>query len=201
MKFLEFKQQFKDFNVIAHQDIKNVFGNVNAVQLSVWKRKGYLQSAKRGMYILSDNQVDKLLMANELNNSYISLEFALSFHQIIPEITQSLTSVSSDRQEKVENDIGVFYYHKITPKLFTGFTLIESSIKKNRFIKIAKPEKAIFDLIYLRTDLKSEEDFKSLRLNLEKIEISKIKKYINLVEAGSIKSRLNNFLEYCDARI
>jgi predicted transcriptional regulator of viral defense system len=201
MKFLEFKKHFDEFNIITHQDIKNVFGELNPVQLSLWKQKGYLKSAKKGMYLLADNQIDKILMANELNDSYISLEFALSFYQIIPEIAQAITSVSNNRQEVVENDFGVFYYHKITPKLFTGFTLIQSVIKNNRVIKIAEPEKALFDLIYLRTDLKTRKDFKALRLNFDKIEIEKMSKYIKVIEAESIKKRFDNFLDYYNASI
>jgi len=201
MKFLEFKKHFDNFNVITHQDVKNAFGNVNASQISLWKQKGYLKSVKKGMYVLTDSDIDTLLMANELNSSYISLEFALSFYQIIPEIAQAITSVSSNRQEEIENGFGIFYYHKIAPKLFTGFTLIKSTIKKERFIKIAEPEKALFDLVYLRADLKNEKDFDSLRLNLAKIEVGKIKKYVKLVEAGSIKRRLDNFLNYCNARV
>ncbi|HHD92338.1 MAG TPA: hypothetical protein ENL06_01780 [Candidatus Portnoybacteria bacterium] len=146
--------------------------------------------------MLANNNIDVLLMANELNDSYISLEFALSFYQIIPEIAQSITSVSKDRQEEVENDFGAFYYHKITPKLFTGFTLLESTIKKGRFIRIAKPEKALFDLIYFRSDLRNTEDFDSLRLNLDKIKIRDFRKYIKLVNAIRIKKRLNDFINY-----
>ena len=104
MKLLEFKKQFDDFNVISYQNIKNVFGDVNTAQMSSWKQKGYLKSAKKGMYVLTDSQVDILLMANELNDSYISLEFALSFYQIIPELTQVVTSVSNNRQEEIENE-------------------------------------------------------------------------------------------------
>jgi len=47
MKFLEFKKKFNDFNIITHQDIKNVFGELDAVQLSLWKQKGYVKSAKK----------------------------------------------------------------------------------------------------------------------------------------------------------
>lgn len=201
MRFLEFKQQFINFNVIKHQDILNAFGNVNQSQLSSWKSKNYLKSARKGMYILSDTDADFLLMANELNNSYISLEFALSYYQIIPEIAASITSVSNERSEKVNNDIGNFYYHKIAPKLFCGFVLIESSIKKNRFIRIAEKEKALFDLVYFRGDLKNKDDFASLRLNIDKIKIAKMQKYINLVDAPQIKKRLNNFVNYLNVII
>ncbi len=201
MKFLEFKQQFKEFNAITYQDIVNVFDKVNVGQLSLWKQKGYLKSVRKGMYILADSEVDNLLMANELNDSYISLEFALSFHQIIPEISQAITSVSNDRPEEVKNDFGIFYYYKISSKLFTGFILTESIIKKRRFIRIAEVEKALFDLIYLRSDLKNKKDFESLRLNLKKIKISNFKRYVKLVEAESVKKRLNSFINYYNVSI
>lgn len=196
MKLLEFRQHFKKFNVITYQDIRNAFGVVNKSQLYQWRKNKHLISVRRGMYVLSGCNIDSLLMANELNDSYISLESALSYYQMIPEIVQTVTSVSKDRQKEISNDFGNFCYHKIVPKLFTGFTLIKSNVKENRFIRMAEPEKAIFDLVYFRSDLKEKRDFESLRLILEKLKVKKMKKYIRLVKAKRIKSRLNNFLQY-----
>jgi hypothetical protein len=196
MRFLDFKQNFADFNAITSQDIRNAFGNINQSQLSVWKNKGLILSVKKGLYTLSDTKIDLLLLANEINDSYLSLEFALSYHQIIPEITPSFTSISNNRNEDIHNNFGNFYYHKISSKLFCGFTLMESQTQSNRYIRIAEKEKALFDLIYLRKDLRDTQDFKSLRLNMEKINPAKLKKFISLVEAPQIKKRLNNFLDY-----
>lgn len=201
MRFLDFKQKFSEFNAIRYQDIKNIFSGVNQPQLSSWKEKGYIKSLRKGMYVLSDADTDNLLLANEMNDSYISLETALSYYQIIPEVTPSITCVSNSRSEDVENEFGNFYYHKITSKLFFGFILLESTKKKNRFIRIAEKEKALFDLIYFRKDLKNDEDFKSLRLNIEKINVKKIKKFIDLVGAPQTKKRLNSFVEYLNAII
>ena len=141
MKFLDFKEQFKNFNVITFQDIKNVFGKVNKAQLSLWKSKGYLKSVRKGMYVLVNSKIDNFLMANELNDSYISLEFALSYYQIIPEISRSIISVSKDRQEEVNNEFGTFYYHKISPKLYSrvyldsSFNITESRYKLSIDVK------------------------------------------------------------------
>src|SRR3989339_2208421 len=121
MRFLDFKQQFSDFNVITFQDIQNAFGRVNQSQLVAWKKRGYIASARKGMYVMKDRNIDNLLLANEMNDSYISLEFALSHYQIIPEITPSITSVSNSRNEEIKNDLGNFYYYKVAPKLFCGF--------------------------------------------------------------------------------
>jgi predicted transcriptional regulator of viral defense system len=196
MKFLDFKQKFSQFNGIKYQDIKNYFSEVNQPQLSLWKKRGYIKSARKGMYVLSDTNVDNLLLANEMNNSYISMEFALSYYQIIPEITPSITCVSNNRSESIINEFGNFYYRKIAPKLFFGFVLLESLKKEKRFIRIAEKEKALFDLVYFRGDLKNEKDFHSLRLNIEKIDLRKIKEYVNLVNAPQTKKRLDNFIKY-----
>lgn len=201
MRFLDFKQKFIDFNIITSQDIRNSFGNINQSQLSSWKKKKYISSIKKGMYILNDTKIDLLLLSNEINNSYISLEFALSYYQIIPEITPSITAVSNNRNETLSNNFGNFYYHKITSKLFCGFVLIESQIQKNRFVRIAEKEKALFDLVYFRKDLRDVDDFKSLRLNIEKIKLNRMKKFIDLVRAPQTKKRLDNFLNYLNAII
>ncbi len=201
MRFLDFRKQFEEFNVITYQDVINVFGSVNQSQFATWKKEKNIKSVKRGMYVLCDVDIDIMLLANEMNDSYISFEFALSYHQIIPEITTSITSVSNNRNEEINNDFATFYYYKIASKLFNGFYLIDSTIKKGRKIRIATPEKALFDLIYFRSDLKSKEDFNSLRLNCEKIDLNEFKKFVDLVEAIQTKKRLNNFIKYLDVVI
>jgi len=199
MRFLAFKQHFSGLNSITFQDIKNVFGLVNQSQMSAWKKSGYITSIKRGRYVLNDQKVDALLLANEINDSYISLEFALSYYQMIPEITPTITSVSNKRKEEMRNQFGNFSYTKISPKLFCGFVLVESRLQKGRFIRIAEREKALFDLVYLREDLVDVVDFASLRLNLEKIRKKRIRQFVDLVAAPQIRKRLNNFLTYLDA--
>lgn len=196
MRYLEFLQEFKDFNVISYQDIKNVFANVNVSQLSKWKKEKKIISVKKGYYLINNNHQDNLLLANEINYSYISLEYALSYYQIIPDVAQVITSVSKSRNEKIINECGSFQYRKISGNLFTGFILDPSIIKKDRFIRIAEPEKALFDLVYFRSDLKYEDDFSSLRLNLGKIKIKKIEAYLNLVKASQIRKRISNFIKY-----
>ncbi|MCK5416733.1 hypothetical protein KAI92_04890 [Candidatus Parcubacteria bacterium] len=201
MRYLDFLEEFKDFNAIFYQNIKNIFGKVNASQLSEWRKQKKIISVKKGIIILPNSKIDILLLSNELNYSYISLEYALSYYQIIPDIAQVITSVSKDRNEKITNEVGNFQYRKINSDLFMGFVLIPSNIKNNRYIRIAEPEKALFDLVYFRSDLKDEKDFSSLRLNLEKIKVKKVEVYLPFVNAPQIKKRLNNFIKYLHASI
>ena len=201
MRFLEFKEKFSNFQVITVQDMRNVFGQINTPQLHSWKQKGYIASVKRGMYVMQGDAMDIMLLANEMNDSYISLESALSYYQMIPEITLSITSVSKKNKESISNIFGDFLYSKISSKLFCGFTLRESSLYPGRFIRIAEKEKALFDLVYFRTDLKEEKDFSSLRLHVEGVNVKKLKKFIALVEAPQIRNRLDNFVAYLYAII
>jgi|GEM_PF-3450216 len=201
MRFLDFKEKFSSFQVITVQDMRNVFGTINTPQLHIWKQKGYIIPVKRGMYVMQKDAIDTMLLANEMNDSYISLESALSYHQMIPEATLSITSVSKKNKESISNSFGTFLYSKISSKLFCGFTLRESSLYPGRFIRIAEKEKALFDLVYLRADLKEEKDFSSLRLHLDGVDVRKLKKFIALVEAPQIRNRLDNFVAYLHAII
>lgn len=196
MKYLDFVEMFKDFNSISLQDIKNSFDDVNYAQLAGWKKKGLLKSAKRGFFVLPSSRIDLHILANELNYSYISLEYALSYHQMIPDIAQTITSISKDRNEKIHNEFGSFIYQKISKDLFVGYALLKSE-KENRNFRIASPEKALFDLVYLRQDLRSKNDFDSLRLTLPKdFKLAEIKKFVSLVKANRLKNRLNNLITY-----
>jgi predicted transcriptional regulator of viral defense system len=196
MKYLDFVNAFKDFSSITTQDIKNAFEEVNYAQLTNWRKKGLLLHAKRGIFVLPNATLDSHILANELNYSYISLEYALSYYQIIPDIAQTITSISKNRNEKIQNEFGSFVYQKIAKDLFVGYALVQSE-KENRNFRLASPEKALFDLVYLRQDLQNGNDFDSLRLNLPRgFRIVEIKKFASLVRANKMKKRLNNLIEY-----
>jgi len=59
---------------------------------------------KRGLYALPDTQLSELFIANKLfEPSYISREFALSYHRIIPETVYEITSVTTKTTQRFEN--------------------------------------------------------------------------------------------------
>jgi len=103
MKYLDFLNTFRGFNSISLQEIKNVFGSVNYAQLTNWRKSGLIKPVKRSIFVLPEQKMDINLLANELNYSYISLEYALSYYQMIPDIVRVATSVSKNRHEKINN--------------------------------------------------------------------------------------------------
>lgn len=128
-----------------------------------------------------------MLVANELSESYLSLEWALGYYQMIPENVRRITSVSCIRSEEVENERGIFEYKKITPELYTGYTFVKVG---EREVKIAKPTKVLFDWLFLRK-INTKEEIEEMRLNLEGRLVKKeFISYIKLVKNRKEKIRM-----------
>lgn len=92
--------------------------------------------------------------------AYISLEWALHYHDIIDQEIKIITLVSLNKTRCVKNSY-VFEIHKISRKLHFGFD------EK----RIAEPEKALLDTIYLRKKV-------AFDLNIELLNTNRLKKYM-----------------------
>ncbi len=126
-------------------------------KISDLKKKGILISLKKGLYVyrssINENVVSKELMANNLfGPSYISMDYALSFHGMIPEKVFHVTSVTTKRSVSFENHFGTFSYRQIATELFNlGLQIINS--EWGNFLMASK-EKALCDKMFLTKDLK-----------------------------------------------
>jgi len=195
MKHWDFYQHFKDQAIVSSQDIKNYFGTVNPVQLSQWTKKGLLIQLKRGLYLLKGAEMDTFLIANLIKTSYISLESALAYYQLIPETVYQVLSVTTEKPETITNSLGTYSYYHLRPALFFDYQLMETKTK-SRLIKIALPEKALFDLVYFRADLNNRESLAELRLTNFNFPLDKLRLYLKLVNHQAIKNRLLNLINY-----
>ena len=113
------------------------------VQLSRFVKSGQLNQPRKGLYLLGEHQIDNpFLLANAIcEPSYISMETALNYYGLIPDIPSAITSVTTRKTKTYENDYGKFIYRSIKPELFFGFEFIGYNI--------ALPEKAILDYLQL----------------------------------------------------
>jgi predicted transcriptional regulator of viral defense system len=75
--------------------------------------------------------------------SYLSLQTALQLHGMVEQIPVVFYAVSLARTQTIRTGVGTFSLHHITPVLFGGFESTREGVK------LATPEKAIFDLAYL----------------------------------------------------
>lgn len=150
-------------------------------QVREWIKKGYLIPLKRGLYLFSGEwrkiQPSVLFMANFLVlPSYVSLEYGLAFHQIIPEKVTVVTSVTTKKTKIFQNLLGSFEYHSIKEELFFGF---KKEIDNAQEFFIALPEKALLDYFYLNNHFRGNfSELASLRLqNLEALNIKLLEDY------------------------
>lgn len=101
---------------------------------------------KRGLWAL-DRELEPFALAPYLTApfpAYVSFWSALSRHEMIEQIPRRVSVASLDRARLIETSLGAFEVHHLAPELFGGF---EGS---DRSGFLATPEKAIFDLVYVR---------------------------------------------------
>jgi predicted transcriptional regulator of viral defense system len=148
------------------------------LQLNRWIKSGKVIQWRRGLYSLAPlyqkETPHPFVIANHLQSaSYVSLQSALSYYGMIPDVAQAVTSIASGRSEKLTNPLGSFIFRHMKPVAFFGYTLIPLTAKQNAII--AEPEKALLDLLYLQPGSDSLPFLDELRLqNLEGLDTSKL---------------------------
>ncbi len=195
MKYINFYNQFKDYLVITLIDVKNIYPDFDHRRLYEWQKKGYIKKIVNNFYVFTDkefNEADLNFIANKLYEpSYLSMEYALNYYSLIPEIVFWRTSVTSRKTKRVETSIGNFYYQKIKSNLLFGYKLIK--IDKAAF-KIAEPEKALLDFLYLRKDIKDADGLRELRLNeeiyQEIINQKKLNSYLKMFNSKKLNKKI-----------
>lgn len=188
----EKKVKEKGLIIFSPLDIKRIFG-VSKVAVTFlihrYTKKGFIRRLKRGIYTLNDIFVPDIYLANKLYEpSYVSLEFALSFHRVIPETVYEITSVSTN-PTRLFNALGkTFSYHRIKKEAFTGYSVYRQGEASEL---IADPEKAFVDLTYLR--LRRKKQLLS-RFDKRKINPAKALRYAQLFNNGKLISVMKTTL-------
>lgn len=207
MTYFELKEKLKDYPIFRLEDIFKWFPQDNRrtviFQLSFWTKKEYLERLKRGIYKLPDYQIkDVFILANFFVPSYISCESALNYYGIIPDVPFAVTSVTSAKTLTIKTEkYGLFIYCRMKPELVFGYRIIKPG--PLYFYKIAMPEKALFDFIYLRSfkkDFDPENYLSEARFSFEKdFKWGDLKKWQKLVPKNKKKFHLaleNLFKKY-----
>ena len=201
MNFIDFKNKFQYYPLISSFDIFH-FNNTLSMQnqISRWTKKGLLVKLKRELYVLNslDRKIepDIYFIANQLySHSYVSLEYALSYYELIPETTVMITSVTSKKTALIKNSFGIFSYRHVKLSAFRGFQSVKNANELSFFI--AEPEKAIVDFLYFNLPLFKREDAdifeESYRFqNLKILSQKKIKFYASLFNNNKLSAIAEN---------
>lgn len=130
---------------------------------------------KRGLYISADffakNKNDisySFYLANILRTpSYVSSWTALQYYNLTTEAIRSVTSVTQKVTRVYETRAGTFSYQSIKKDLFSDY-----SLEKGKFdFYIASPSKALFDLLYFRTNQFRGVKFGDIKEMIEELRI------------------------------
>lgn len=119
--------------------------------------RGDLVQLRRGLYLLGTElrtgPVSLPLVANVLfGPSYVSLDFALSWHALIPEGVVEVSSVTPRRTREFVTPVGRFSYTHLPLAVYGMGVRMEKTPEGANFL-MANPEKALCDKVLLTRNL------------------------------------------------
>jgi predicted transcriptional regulator of viral defense system len=160
-------------------------------QLSRWTSAGWIYQLRRGVYALAPpyqkTKPHPFVVANALvRGSYVSLQSALAHYGMIPEYTPVVTSVTTGRPRSWETPLGDYVFQHIKLGWFHGYQRLDLGGDQDAFV--ARPEKALLDLVYLQPGGDAPEYLAELRLqDLEKLDLERLARLAE--ESGKPKLR------------
>lgn len=160
--------------IFSFEDLSAFFPEENRGSLrqylSRWKKKGWIASLRKSLYELTypeDHDIPDFFIANKIYApSYISLETALSYYSILPEVSMAVVSVTPKITRRFKNSHGLFIYHSVQPEAFRGVGIEKHG---GLDILIAEPEKALVDFIYFKTRRGGKLDLDAERLDKKRV--------------------------------
>jgi len=169
MKYQEFRNRFHPFGCVSTEQIASFYAVFDRHNLRRWVESDYLLKLRRGLYVFSDWRREpgtgEAMAARIYAPSYLSCEWVLARVGLIPESVVQFTSVTTLKTASFSNALGDYSYRTIKPEVFWGFESV--LLAKDLHGLVARPVKALLDLLYLNGFYDSDEEMENLRLDRE----------------------------------
>ena len=158
--------------IITTLDLKVKYKNYTDINGKIKRDidKGILFPLVKGIYETNSYTDGYLLSSYIYGPSYLSFEYALSFHNIIPERVVVYTNATFNKRKSktYQNHFGLFTYRDIPKEAFPFMVKVYEEDSYAYFI--ASPEKALCDLLYIKKPVLSIKElikvlFIDLRIN------------------------------------
>lgn len=161
---LDLKEKYKNYSDINGKIKRDIDNNV-------------LFPVVRGIYETDKNTSGFLLASYIYGPSYLSFEYALSFHNLIPERVVVYTSATFNkrRNKLYKNAFGYYMYRDIPKTAFPYF--VKTYVDGPYSYFIASPEKALCDLLYTLPPVNSVKALEQLlfeNLRIDRTEFSNL---------------------------
>jgi len=161
------------------------------LQINRWVNDGKIIRVHKGLYALakpySKIPTEPFYIANSLKQaSYVSLHSALSWYGMIPEFVPAVTSITTGRPQTIQTPLGRFEFRHISKKYFWGYKQVKVNSGQTAFM--ARPEKALLDLIYLTPGGDDPHFLEELRLqNFEQINSTVLAEFVQRFQSPKLK--------------
>ena len=133
-------------------------------------KTGRLLRVKKGIYVKSEGGYCPMVLANMIYGpSYVSQDYALSLHGLIPERVQTITSMTLGKLKTFETPVGVFHYEHLSPDLY-HLGIRREEISLSQAYLVATPEKALVDCIWRRPELGTEQSLEEFLIHDRRID-------------------------------
>jgi predicted transcriptional regulator of viral defense system len=201
MNFHEFRKKMFILGYFTPNQVYTWHAEFDKNNLVRWEKKGLLVKLRNSHYSFPEFLGEKsfsLFIANRIYRpSYVSLHTALSFYGLIPESVVQITSVSTLKTATFQNPFGTYSYQTVQPRFMFGFET--RPLPGGRSLLLARPEKALFDLLYLYPFYNTEQELTALRIDPDLIhddfDIGLFRSYIARIQSKTMERRSELFLK------
>jgi len=112
---------------------------------------GAIVRIKKGLYCFGESLRKGPLSREQVANliygpSYVSLDYALGYHGMIPERVETVTSITTRRSRTFKTPIGSFSYRTLQKARYSTGAILEAA--GGAAFLIATPEKALVDKVW-----------------------------------------------------
>ncbi len=126
-------------------------------KISALLKSGVIIRVKKGIYVFGEGYrrgpVSREILANLIYGpSYISLDYALQLHGLIPERVAELSSVCFGRTRRFDTPLGRFSYRRLSLAKYRG-GILRTELPDGRAYLLATPEKALLDKLHTERGL------------------------------------------------
>lgn len=147
----------------------------------------------KGLYETERSTSGYLLAGSIYGPSYLSFDFALSMHGLIPEAVYAFTSATFDKKKKkqYETPFGLFTYRDVPQSVFPYGVRVRA--EGDYIYHIATPEKALCDKLFTLKPMKNKKELETLLfqdLRIDEIEFSKMDR-TDIMELATIYHSTN----------
>jgi len=200
------KTPYGEFDYVFLSNILQRYSKPRTI-ISRLLKNNHIIRVKKGIYVYGENSLgppySKEILANMIYGpSYISLEYALAYYNLIPERVETVTSISNKKNKSYQTPLGEFTYQYLpTPIFKLGIDRV--TVDAKRTILIASKEKCLIDLIYKKKQPMNKNDIETflkdnMRIDhtqLRQLHITKLEEISKAYRQDSIKTLINYIRE------